>query len=156
MFGSAINKEVARVIEVSSVLINYFKKLFFPVWLLFPRDIPARKSFQKSGRNSQRPSTRTVRYSSSRKFFWKTRILQELFFTRKVSNIPVRNVTKLPPRDLEWPGTKKVGRFSRNYLMTKKKKKKKEKEMRGKNTIPTWRDCTNELDHARDMHVEMG
>lgn len=40
--------------------------------------------------------------------------------------------------------------------MTKKKKKKKEKEMRGKNTIPTWRDCTNELDHARDMHVEMG
>lgn len=41
--------------------------------------------------------------------------------------------------------------------MTKKKKKKgKERKWEEKNTIPTWRDCTNERDHARDMHVKMG
>ena len=38
----------------------------------------------------------------------------------------------------------------------KKKKEKKEKKWEEKNMIPTWRDYTNELDHARDMHVEMG
>lgn len=41
-------------------------------------------------------------------------------------------------------------------LLDDKKEKKEGKEMREKNMIPTWRDCTNELDHARDMHVEMG